>query len=105
MYGLTESCVAVAYNDPAADDETLATTIGRPDPRLELRLVDDGGAEAPPGRPGEIQLRNPCMMTGYLGLEEATEQAFTPDGFLRTGDVAVRRPDGKVDKAALGSAR
>ncbi|HEX2313919.1 MAG TPA: class I adenylate-forming enzyme family protein [Thermomonospora sp.] len=96
VYGLTESCVAVAYNDPDADDETLATTIGRPDPRLELRLVDEHGAVVPPGTPGEIQLRNPCLMSGYLGLPEATAQAFTDDGFLRTGDLAVERPDGNL---------
>ncbi|REE95794.1 class I adenylate-forming enzyme family protein [Thermomonospora umbrina] len=96
VYGLTESCVAVAYNDPDADDETLATTIGRPDPRLELRLVDEHGAAAPPGTPGEIQVRNPCLMSGYLGLEEATAEAFTEDGFLRTGDLAVERPDGNL---------
>jgi acyl-CoA synthetase (AMP-forming)/AMP-acid ligase II len=96
VYGLTESCVAVAYNDPDADDETLATTIGRPDPRLELRLADADGTPAPPGTPGEIQVRNPCLMSGYLGAPDATAAAFTPDGFLRTGDVAVARPDGTL---------
>ncbi|GAA0545783.1 AMP-binding protein [Actinomadura livida] len=96
VYGLTESCVAVAYNDPDADDETLATTIGRPDPRLELRLAGADGTPVAPGTPGEIQLRNPCLMSGYLGAPDATAAAFTPDGFLRTGDVAVERPDGTL---------
>ncbi|MGP4025849.1 class I adenylate-forming enzyme family protein [Actinomadura sp. 3N407] len=96
VYGLTESCVAVAYNDPDADDETLATTIGRPDPRLELRLAGESGSPVPPGTPGEIQVRNPCLMSGYLGSPDATAAAFTPDGFLRTGDLAVERPDGTL---------
>ncbi|WP_433334275.1 class I adenylate-forming enzyme family protein [Spirillospora sp. CA-294931] len=96
VYGLSESCVAVAYNDDDADDETLATTIGRPDPRLELRLADESGAPVKAGTPGEIQVRNPCVMSGYLGLPEATAEAFTPDGFLRTGDLAVERPDGNL---------
>ncbi|MBO2457934.1 class I adenylate-forming enzyme family protein [Actinomadura violacea] len=96
VYGLTESCVSVAYNDPDADDETLATTIGRPDPRLELRIADPAGAPVPQGTPGEIQLRNPCLMTGYLGMPDATAEAFTADGFLHTGDLAVQRPDGNI---------
>ena len=96
VYGLTESCVAVAYNDPDADDETLATTIGRPDPRLDFRIAGESGASVPDGTPGEVRLRNPCLMSGYLNLPEATAAAFTPDGYLRTGDLAVRRPDGNV---------
>lgn len=96
VYGLTESCVSVAYNEPDADEETLATTVGRPDPRLELRIVGEDGEPAAPGAPGEIQVRNPCLMSGYLGLPEATAEAFTEDGFLRTGDVGVERPDGTI---------
>ena len=96
VYGLTESCVAVAYNDEDAADATLAETIGRPDPRLDFRIVDESGAAVPDGVPGEVQLRNPCLMSGYLNLPDATAEAFTDDGFLRTGDVAVRRPDGNV---------
>ena len=96
LYGLTESCVAVAYNDETADDESLTATLGRPDPRLELRLAEEDGTPVPPGAPGEIQVRNACLMTGYIGLPEETAAAFTPDGFLRTGDLAVARPDGAL---------
>lgn len=96
VYGLTESCVAVAYNEPDAGDATLAETIGRPDPRFDLRIVDECGAPVPEGVPGEVQLRNPCLMSGYLNLPEASAAAFTDDGYLRTGDVAIRRPDGNV---------
>ena len=96
VYGLTESCVAVAYNDDDADDATLAETVGRPDPRLELRIVDDDGREVEAGMPGEIQVRNPCLMSGYLHLPAETREAFTSDGFLRTGDIGVLRPDGNL---------
>jgi acyl-CoA synthetase (AMP-forming)/AMP-acid ligase II len=95
VYGLTESCVAVAYNNDDADDATLAETVGRPDPRLELRIVDDG-REVEAGMPGEIQVRNPCLMSGYLHLPTETHEAFTADGFLRTGDIGVLRPDGNL---------
>jgi acyl-CoA synthetase (AMP-forming)/AMP-acid ligase II len=96
VYGLTESCVAVAYNDDDADDATLAETVGRPDPRLELRIVVDDGREVEAGMPGEIQVRNPCLMSGYLHLPAETREAFTADGFLHTGDIGVLRPDGNL---------
>ncbi len=96
VYGLTESCVAVAYNDDDADDAILAETVGRPDPRLELRIVDDDGREVEAGMPGEVQVRNPCLMSGYLHRPAATREAFTADGFLHTGDIGVLRPDGNL---------
>jgi len=96
VYGLTESCVAVAYSDDDADDATLAETVGRPDPRLELRIVDDAGREGEAGVPGEIQVRNPCLTSGYLHQPAQTRDAFTTDGFLRTGDIGVLRPDGNL---------
>lgn len=92
VYGLTESCVSFAYNDPDATDEQLASTIGRPDPRMEFRI----GEATPVGVPGELLLRNPCLMTRYRGLDGATAETFTDDGFLRTGDVAVLREDGTI---------
>ena len=92
----TESCVAVAYNDDDEDDAILAETVGRPDLRLQLRIVDDDGREVEAGMPGEIQVRNPCLMSGYLHLPAETREAFTADGFLRTGDIGVLRPDGNL---------
>jgi acyl-CoA synthetase (AMP-forming)/AMP-acid ligase II len=88
--------VAVAYNDDDADDATLAETVGRPDPRLQLRIVDDDGREVEAGMPGEIQVRNPCLMSGYLHLPAETREAFTADGFLRTGDIGVLGADGNL---------
>ncbi|HPU13131.1 MAG TPA: class I adenylate-forming enzyme family protein [Aeromicrobium sp.] len=90
VYGLTESCVAFTYSDANATDEQLASTIGRPDPRLDFRI--DGG-----DGPGELLLKNPCLMTEYLNQPEATAATFTPDGYLRTGDLAQMRPDGLIE--------
>lgn len=92
VYGLTEDCVASSYADADASDEQLANAIGRPDPRLDYRIDSPG-----PGQPGELLLRNPCVMTEYLHQPEATAEAFTEDGFLRTGDIAVLRPDGLIE--------
>ena len=54
----------------------------------ECKIVDESGAELPPGEEGELLVRGPQVMKGYHGMPEATEAAFTDDGYLRTGDIA-----------------
>jgi malonyl-CoA/methylmalonyl-CoA synthetase len=66
---------------------------------VELRLVDDTGAPLPAAdgeTVGEIEVRGPNLFTAYLNRPDATAAAFTADGFFRTGDMAVREPDGAV---------
>ncbi|HEX4246126.1 MAG TPA: AMP-binding protein, partial [Acidimicrobiales bacterium] len=87
-YGLTEGGTAVATS-PGDDVETIATTVGRPRPGFELRIVDDHGHDVPAGEPGEILLRGRSIMSGYLDDPEATAEAFAPGGWLRTGDLGV----------------
>ena len=87
-YGLTEGGTAAA-TAPDDDAETVATTVGRPRPGFELRIVDGAGAEVPPGEAGEILLRGPSILSHYLDDPEATAQALSPDGWLRTGDLGA----------------
>jgi acyl-CoA synthetase (AMP-forming)/AMP-acid ligase II len=93
-YGLTETCSAATILPPTADLDQLANSVGGAFPGVEIRLADENGAPVPDGTPGEVQVRSPCNMLGYWNNEAATEAAFTADGYLRTGDLAVRRPDG-----------
>ena len=86
-YGLTEAGTAAATS-PGDDPETIATTVGRPRPGFELRIVGDDG-DAGVGVPGEVLLRGGSVMAGYLDDPEATEAALSSDGWLRTGDVGV----------------
>lgn len=86
-YGLTEAGTATATG-PGDDDEVVATTVGRPRPGFELRLVD-GDRDVPLGETGEILLRGPSVMAGYLDDPEATAAAVSPDGWLRTGDLGA----------------
>ena len=82
-----------------ADDDEALHTIGRPRPGVEVRIVaesDPGGDPAPDGVVGELRLRSPAMMDGYWGDAAATAGAFDDHGFLRTGDLALRRPDGCI---------
>ncbi len=86
-YGLTEAGTAAATS-PGDDPETIATTVGRPRPGFELRIVGDDG-DVGVGVPGEVVLRGGSVMAGYLDDPEATNAALSPDGWLRTGDIGV----------------
>ncbi len=92
-YGLTEGGTAAATS-PGDDVETIATTVGRPRPGFELRIVDDRDVDQPPGAPGEILLRGGSIMSHYLDDPEATSAALSLDGWLRTGDLGVVDPSG-----------
>jgi len=94
-YGLTEATSSVTYSDPDATDDDLLTTVGRPDPGMRVRLLGDDGAWITDGE-GEVCVRNPTVMAGYLNRPEATAEAFTEDGWLRTGDVGYLREDGNL---------
>ena len=87
-YGLTEGGTATATS-PDDDVETIATTVGRPRPGFELRVVDGRGAEVPAGEPGEILLRGTSIMSHYLDDPGATAAALSDDGWLRTGDLGL----------------
>jgi HIP---CoA ligase len=91
-YGLTEGGTATATS-PDDDFETIATTVGRPRPGFELRIVD-GDRDVSAGEPGEVLLRGPSIMSHYLDDPEATAQARSEDGWLRTGDLGVLTDSG-----------
>ncbi|HLU44762.1 MAG TPA: long-chain fatty acid--CoA ligase [Natronosporangium sp.] len=80
-YGLTEASAANFVNRPG---QLKIGTVGRALGDLECRLDEDG----------EILLRGAPVMRGYHNLPEETEAAFTPDGFLRTGDIGKLDEDG-----------
>jgi long-chain acyl-CoA synthetase len=98
-YGLTEASPAVTSGlGHGAPDGS----IGVPLPGVQMRLVDKTGEDALVGDPGEIWVRGPNIFPGYWNDPEATAAALTPDGWLRTGDVAVVDDDGflsLVDRA------
>jgi acyl-CoA synthetase (AMP-forming)/AMP-acid ligase II len=87
-YGLTEAVVATMCRREDAP-ETIAHTAGCVTADFELRIVDASGAVLTAGEPGEVQLRGPNVMLGYLDDAAATQRAIDPDGWLRTGDVGV----------------
>lgn len=95
-FGMTETTGTVTFSDLADDPETIAGTVGRPHPRFEVRVVSEDGSEAADEEPGELRIRADTNFLGYHGRPDATAEAFDDDGFLRTGDQAVRRADGAL---------
>jgi acyl-CoA synthetase (AMP-forming)/AMP-acid ligase II len=87
-YGLTEAGTVTATG-PDDDFETIATTVGRARPGLEIRVVGDDGAELPRGDAGELLVRGYSVTPGYLDDPDATAAAIDADGWLHTGDLAT----------------
>jgi len=93
-YGMTETTGSVTYTAEGAGTEELANTVGRPDPRYEVRIAHADGSPVQPGEEGEIQVRGDHIMIGYWNCPEATAEAIEESGWLHTGDVALLREDG-----------
>ena len=92
-YGMTELFRPISY---VADDPTdLPDAIGRPVPGVEVRVVDDAEQALAAGEAGELWIRTPAAMDGYLRAEEET-RAVIRDGWFRTGDLAQLSPEGFV---------
>ena len=92
-YGLTETSPLVCVNH--MDTTTYNGTIGYPMPGTDVTLRDDNGAIVPLGEPGEMWVRGPQVMQGYWQHPDETRRALQ-DGWLKTGDIAVMRPDGAL---------
>ncbi len=85
-YGMTE--IGMGISNPL-HGERRPGHVGRPLPGVEVRLVDEAGAPVAEGVSGQIEVRGPGVFGEYWRRPEATAEAFTPDGWFRTGDRAV----------------
>jgi long-chain acyl-CoA synthetase len=98
-YGLTEASPVVTSS---AGLPAKPGSVGKALDGVEVRLVDESGEDALLGDAGEIWVKGPNVFLGYLGDPEQTARVLTPDGWLRTGDIAVADEDGYmylVDRA------
>ncbi|AHH20674.1 putative AMP-dependent ligase [Nocardia nova SH22a] len=93
-YGLTESIGVISVCAPGAPAALTARTVGKALPGSEIRILDPDGIELPAGAPGEIVVRGPNVMSGYLDDPDATARAVDPDGWLHTGDIGTLDADG-----------
>src|SRR5262249_34146103 len=97
VYGLTETCSSDFFLREK-DQVKFTGTIGLPGPQVQFRIADDQGRRLPIKQIGELQIRTPFIMNGYLDEPDLTRSAFV-DGFFRTGDLAQVREDGRVELA------
>jgi acyl-CoA synthetase (AMP-forming)/AMP-acid ligase II len=97
IYGLTETATCDFFLFPE-DRAQFAGCIGRPSPHVEYRIAAADGTNVAVGDTGELQIRTPFIMSGYLDAPELTAAAFQRDWF-RTGDIARERAGGVVELA------
>jgi long-chain acyl-CoA synthetase len=85
-YGMTELFRPISY--VAGDPADLPEAIGRPVPGVEVRVVDEAGRALPAGEIGELEIKSPAAMDGYLDAPEAT-RAVLDNGWFKTGDLVT----------------
>jgi len=94
-YGMTELSPVTNWTPVEMADTVPAGSVGPLLPSTEARLVDpESGEDVEEGEEGELWIRGPQMMRGYLEKPEATAETITDDGWLRTGDIARIDSDG-----------
>ncbi len=99
-YGLSETSPVVCVNRP--DIAEFTGTIGYPVPGTDVMVLGLDGKLAKAGEPGELCVRGPQVMLGYWQRPDETAKVMTPEGYFRTGDIAVQNSDGTfkiVDRA------
>lgn len=89
-YGLTET---TAGTHGLASLGDRVGSVGQPIPFTHSKIIDEEGNEVPDGEPGELVVKGPHVMKGYYNNPDANEEAFTDEGYFRTGDIARRDED------------
>jgi fatty-acyl-CoA synthase len=95
QFGQTEASPVITMTSPSDDFEPRSTTLGRPLPHTEVKIVDPAtGATLTCGAVGELCARGYMVMSGYHEMPKATAAAIDADGWLHTGDLASMDPRG-----------
>ncbi|RJG00933.1 SDR family NAD(P)-dependent oxidoreductase [Noviherbaspirillum sedimenti] len=92
VYGMSEISSGVTYSTRLkltyGSDDTVFVSVGRPVPGVHMRIVDGADAPMMEGQSGRLQVSGVTVMRGYLGGAEINRDAFTADGWFKTGDLA-----------------
>jgi fatty-acyl-CoA synthase len=96
-YGQTETSPVTVMSDVSDSVEFRCSTVGRPMPATEIKLIDMASGEVVPiGEQGELCSRGPLVMVGYDGDPESTRKTIDADGWLHSGDLAVMHEDNSI---------
>jgi fatty-acyl-CoA synthase len=92
-YGMTETSPGATSLSPSMTREKQGS-VGLPHFFTDIRIADENGVMVPRGTVGEIEISGPNVFLGYHGMPEATADAFTADGWFRSGDLGYLDADG-----------
>lgn len=92
-YGLTETSPVVSVN---TEQLQKINSVGPAIPAVSTRVIDDEGNEVPRNAEGELCVKGPNVFRGYFGNPQATKDAFTEDGWFKTGDIVSIDDDGFI---------
>ncbi len=95
LWGMSE-LQAGAYGRPGDTLGSRTGTTGQPSPGTEFRIVGEDGSTLALGSEGPLEVRGPSVFSGYLDNAEETEDAFSKDGWFKTGDLAIVDPNGDL---------
>jgi len=95
-YGSTELCGFVTYTLGDENDEQLSKSVGKIVPPFELKIVDENRKELPQGEIGELAVRGPSVMKGYLNNPKVTRDVLDSDGWYYTSDLGRIDADGYI---------
>jgi long-chain acyl-CoA synthetase len=93
-YGLSETSPVACVNTPLI--QSFTGHVGLPVPGTEVMILGDNNIELPLGQAGEICIKGPQVMTEYWNMPEETRNAFTSDGYFRSGDIGLMDENGFV---------
>lgn len=91
-WGMSETC-AIGTNNPVTQ-KVFSGNIGLPLPGIDIAIKDEEGHSLPLGSSGEICIRGPNVTPGYFNQPDENAKTFTPDGFMRTGDIGIMDEQG-----------
>jgi malonyl-CoA/methylmalonyl-CoA synthetase len=98
-YGMSETLM---NSGNPYDGERRPGSVGLPLPNIAIRICDEVDKEVANGETGELQIQGPNVFSGYWRQQAATEEAFTSDGFFRSGDLGMRGDDGYITLQGRG---
>ncbi|KAK7979954.1 hypothetical protein PG989_012411 [Apiospora arundinis] len=100
-FGMTETCAGAIFNLDCPgyeiNEQYVVASLGKCMDGIEMRITTISGAVAQPKEAGELEVRGPVVTSGYYRNRVATDQAFTPDGWFRTGDRGMVDSSGNLN--------